>query len=162
MGKQEAPAKGQRIEVLPWLLGLLTILMYLDRGRPVEELSSVAGYISGVLFIVANAYYPARLISKQFKPVPKPVVLFFQKYLDLHVWMNEVALFAMMVHCHYSEEGNLALTALYVVTVFLSVEGVVMHYRLIPSEQKLLRMLHAQQVLFVVWILLIIIGHVIE
>ena len=162
MGKQETAAGGGRIHVLPWLLALLMVALYMDRSRRLEGLSSVTGYVSAFLFIVANAYYPARIIARRFKPVPKSVILFFKKYLEMHVWMNEVAFFAMMVHCHYSDEGNIALTALYVVTIFLTVEGIVMHYRLIPSEQKLLRMLHAQQVLFVIWVLLIIIGHSIE
>jgi hypothetical protein len=162
MAKKEAAVEKVPLEVLPWLLGVLAVLLYLDPVRRLEGLSSITGYISGVLFIIANAYYPARLFVRRYKPLPKSVVLFFKKYLEYHVWMNEVAFFAMMVHCHYSDEGNLALTGLYIVTVFLTIEGLVMHYRLIPSEQKLLRMLHAQQALFVIWILLIIIGHSIE
>ena len=157
--EQAEQAQEGRIEVLPWLLGVLTVLLYLGPNRKIEDVSWFSGYLSGILFVVANAYYPARLIIKRAKPVPKPVVLFFKKYLDAHVWMNEVALFAMMVHCRYSDEGNLILYALYVVTAILTVEGLVMHYRLIPNEQKLLRMIHAQQMLFILWILLIIIGH---
>ena len=78
--------------------------------------------------------------------------------------MNEIAFFAMIIHCHYSEsEGtNIFLDGLYIVTVFLTVEGLVMHYRLIPGEQKLLRMIHAQQMLFLVWVVLIFLGHWIE
>jgi hypothetical protein len=157
--KKEAAVEKGRIEILPWLLAILAVLLYLDTPRRMDALSTVTGYLSGVLFIVANAYYPARLIARRFKPLPKSVVLFFKKYLEYHIWMNEVAFFAMMVHCHYSDRGNLALTGLYIVTVFLTIEGLVMHHRLIPSEQKLLRMLHAQQALFVIWVLLIIIGH---
>jgi hypothetical protein len=148
--------------LLPLLLGFFVVLLFADQSRTNEELSSISGYISGLLFIVANAYYPARLIAKEFRPIPKSVVLFFKKYLEMHIWMNEIAFFAMMVHCHYSDQGNIFLTGLYVVSIFLTLEGLVMHYRLIPGEQKLLRMMHTQQVLFIVWVLLIIVGHAID
>jgi len=148
--------------LLPLLLGLFVVILFSDNSRPDEEVSSVCAFVSGLLFIVANAYYPARIISRQFRPLPKSVVLFFKKYLEVHIWMNEVAFFAMVAHCHYSDQGNIFLTGLYVVTLFLTIEGLVMHYRLIPGEQKLLRMIHAQQVLFVVWVLLIIVGHSID
>ena len=127
-----------------------------------EEVSSFFGFAAAILFIVANAYYPARLIAREFKPLPKAVVLFFKKYLKAHIWMNEVAFFAMVIHCHYAEEMNIFLVGTYIVTIFLTIEGIVMHYRLIPGEQKLLRMIHAQQVLFAVWIVLIVLGHSIE
>ena len=148
--------------ILPYLMGLFVVMLFWDKPRVMEEVSSFFGFASGILFIVANAYYPARLIAREFKPLPKSVVLFFKKYLKAHIWMNEVAFFAMVIHCHYSEGTNIFLTGLYIVTVFLTIEGVVMHYRLIPGEQKLLRMIHAQQVLFVVWVLLIVLGHAIE
>jgi hypothetical protein len=148
--------------LLPFIIGFFILLLFWDNSRPIEEVSSVSGFVSGVLFIVANAYYPARIIARQFRPVPKSVVSFFKKYLEMHIWMNEVAFFAMIVHCHYSDEGNIFLTGLYVVTIFLTLEGLVMHYRLLPGEQKLLRMLHTQQILFVVWVLLIVVGHSID
>jgi hypothetical protein len=127
-----------------------------------EEVSSFFGYVAAMLFIVANAYYPARLIARKFKPLPKPVLVFFRKYLAAHIWMNEVAFLAMIIHCRYSEEGNIFLSGCYIVTVFLTIEGLVMHYRMVPGSQKLLRMLHTQQALFVVWVVLIVMGHSLE
>jgi hypothetical protein len=137
-------------------------MLFWDKSREMEEVSSFFGFAAAILFIVANAYYPARLIAREFKPLPKAVVLFFKKYLKAHIWMNEVAFFAMVIHCHYAEEMNIFLVGTYIVTIFLTIEGLVMHYRLIPGEQKLLRMIHAQQVLFAVWIVLIVLGHSIE
>ena len=137
-------------------------MLFWDKSREMEEVSSFFGFAAAILFIVANAYYPARLIAREFKPLPKAVVLFFKKYLKAHIWMNEVAFFAMVIHCHYAEEMNVFLVGTYIVTIFLTIEGLVMHYRLIPGEQKLLRMIHAQQVLFAVWIVLIVLGHSIE
>jgi hypothetical protein len=148
--------------ILPYLIALFFIILFWDRNRSMEEISSFFGFVAAILFIVANAYYPARLLAREFKPLPKPVVVFFRKYLKAHIWMNVVAFFAVTIHWHYAEEGNFFLTVGYIVTVFLTIEGVVMHYRMVPGEQKLLRMVHTQQVLFVVWILLILVGHLID
>ena len=127
-----------------------------------ETVSSFFAYAAALLFLVANAYYPARLIAREFKPLPKPVVVFFRKYLKAHIWMNLVAFVAMIIHCHYSDETNIFLAGTYIVTVYLTIEGIVMHYRLVPGEQKLLRMLHTQQTLFLVWVLLIFLGHLVD
>ena len=148
--------------ILPYLIGLFFVVLLWDRSRTMEELASFAGFVAGILFLIANAYYPARLIAREFKPLPKPVVVFFRKYLKAHVWMNLVAFFAVTIHWHYVEGGNIFLNVGYVLTIFLTLEGVIMHYRMVPSEQRLLRMVHTQQVLFVVWILLIMVGHLIE
>ena len=91
--------------------------------------------------------------------MPKEVVLFFKKYLKAHVVLNLIAFFAVTIHWHYSEEGNIFLIGSYILTIFLTLEGIVMHYRMVPEMQKQLRMLHTQQTLFVVWVLLIVIGH---
>ena len=144
---------------IPYIIGLSIVILFWDQSRNREETSSFFAYISAILFLVANAYYPARLIAREFKPLPKPVVSFFRKYLKAHIWMNLVAFVAMIIHCHYSEESSLFLIVTYLITVFLTIEGVVMHYRLIPGEQKLLRMIHTQQTLFVVWIVVIFLGH---
>ncbi len=148
--------------ILAYLLGLIVIMFFWDKTREMEEVSSFFGFAAAILFIVANAYYPARLIAREFKPLPKVVLLFFKKYLKAHIWMNEVAFIAMIIHCRYSEEGNIFLIGCYIVTIFLTIEGLVMHYRMAPGSQKLLRMLHTQQVLFAVWVVLIVLGHSIE
>ena len=144
---------------IPYIIGLAFVILFWDQNREWEEGSSFFAYVAAILFAVANAYYPARLISREFKPLPKPVVVFFRKYLKAHIVMNLIAFGAMVIHCHYAEELNFFLVATYIVTIFLTVEGIVMHYRLIPGEQKLLRMIHAQQLLFVVWVVLIFLGH---
>lgn len=165
MDKQATEKKGNIVNkkfILPYIIGLFFVILFSDNSRSMEEVSSFFGWVAAILFIVANAYYPARLIAREFKPLPKPVVVFFRKYLKAHIWMNVIAFFAVTIHWHYSEEGNFFLTVGYLVTVFLTVEGVVMHYRMVPGEQKLLRMVHTQQVLFVVWILLILVGHLID
>ena len=144
---------------IPYIIGLCFVIIFFDQNREWEEGSSFFAYVAAILFFVANLYYPARLISREFKPLPKMVVTFFRKYLKAHIWMNLIAFAAMIIHCHYSEELNIFLVGTYIVTVFLTIEGLVMHYRLIPGEQKLLRMIHTQQTLFVVWVVVIFLGH---
>ena len=148
--------------ILPYLIGLACVILYFDNSRSMEGVSNFFAYIAAILFLVANAYYPARLIARKFKPLPKNVVIFFRKYLDAHIWMNLVAFLAVTIHMHYAEEANIFLYGCYIVTIFLTIEGIVMHYRMIPGEQKLLRMIHTQQTLFAVWIVLILLGHLID
>lgn len=148
--------------ILPYIIGFACVILYFDNSRSMEGVSSFFAYVAAILFLTANAYYPAKLIAKNFKPLPKNVVVFFRKYLEAHVWMNLFAFLAVTIHMHYVESGetNLILYACYIVTIFLTGEGLVMHYRMIPGEQKLLRMIHTQQTLFVIWIVLIVLGHV--
>jgi hypothetical protein len=148
--------------ILAYVLGLLVVLFFWDKTRIMEEVSSFFGFAAAMFFIAANAYYPAKLIARKFNPLPQAVVLFFKKYLAAHIWMNEVAFLALVIHCRYSEAGNIFLTGCYIVTVVLTVEGLVMYYRMVPGSQRLLRMLHTQQTLFVVWVVLIVLGHSID
>ena len=149
--------KKQRLLLV--LIGLFAIFLLLTKNIRMEEVSSFCGVVGAILFIVANAYYPARLIAKKFRPWPKEVAVFFRKYLKAHISLNLVAFLAVTLHGHFAEEKNIFLELCYLVTIFLTVEGLLMHYRVIPGMQKRLRMLHTQQTLFVVWILLIVIGH---
>lgn len=148
--------------ILPVLMGLFVLMLFLDRNSRMEGVSSFFGLVAAILFIVANAYYPARLIANKFRPWPKHVAIFFRRYLKAHITLNMVAFLAVTIHGHYAEESNIFLAGCFIVTVFLTVEGLLMYYRLVPGIQKHLRMLHTQQALFVVWILLIVIGHSIE
>jgi hypothetical protein len=124
-----------------------------------ETISSFCGITAALLFIVANAYYPARLIARKFTPWSKQTLLFFRRYLKAHITLNLVALFALILHGHYAEEKNIFLTGSFIVSVVLTIEGLLMHYRMVPGMQRQLRLLHAQQTLFVVWIVLIVAGH---
>ena len=124
-----------------------------------ETVSNFCGRTAAFLFIVANAYYPARIIARQFKPWSKETVLFFRRYLKAHITLNLVALLALILHGHYAEERNIILTLSFVASVVLTIEGMLMHYRVVPSMQRNLRLLHTQQALFTIWIVLIVVGH---
>jgi hypothetical protein len=151
--------KNNKNTILALGIGLFAIFLLLTKNIRMEGVSSLFGMVGGLLFIVANAYYPARLIAKKFRPWPKEVAVFFRKYLKAHIYLNLIAFVAVTIHGHFAEERNIFLELCYLVTIFLTVEGLLMYYRVIPGMQKKLRMLHTQQTLFVIWVLLIVTGH---
>ena len=124
-----------------------------------ETISNFFGLAAAVLFIVANAYYPARVIARNLTVWTSATSLFFRRYLKAHITLNLLAFLALIVHGHWAEERNFVLTASFIVSVALTLEGVLMHYRMVPGMHKHLRLLHAQQTLFVVWVVLIVMGH---
>ncbi len=132
--------------------------------RNPEELSELCGMVSMILFVSANAYYPARLIANNFKPWSREVSLFFKKYLDIHMILNLIALLTLTIHGHYApaDERNIVLSAAFAVTVWLVFAGVLMRYNVFHSMKKQMRLIHTQQTLFVVWLILIIVGHLID
>ena len=127
--------------------------------REMEAFSNFCGLTAALLFIVANAYYPARLIARKFKPWSQETVLFFRRYLKAHITLNLVALLVLILHGHYAEERNIFLTLSFIASVVLTIEGMLMHYRVVPSMQRNLRLLHTQQALFTIWVVLIVVGH---
>lgn len=128
-----------------------------------EGISDFFGIISLLLFVFANAYYPARLIANQFRPWPRDVAIFFKKYLDLHMNINIVAFVAMTIHAHFSDERNIFLYASLLVTVWLTLAGMLMRSKSFSSDtKKQMRLIHTQQTVFLVWLVLLIVGHLIE
>jgi len=129
--------------------------------RHPEELSEICGILSMLLFVTANAYYPTRLIANRFKPWSRETQLFFRKYLDIHMYLNLLALVTLSLHGHYApaHERNIILSAAFAVTVWLVFAGVLMRYNVFHSMKKQMRLIHTQQTLFVVWIVLILLGH---
>lgn len=128
-----------------------------------EAISDFFGIVCLLLFVFANAYYPARLIANQFKPWPRDVAIFFKKYLDLHMNINIVAFIAMTIHAHFSDERNIFLYASLLVTVWLTLAGMLMRSKSFSSDtKKQMRLIHTQQTVFLVWLVLLIVGHLIE
>jgi hypothetical protein len=128
-----------------------------------EAISDFFGIVSLLLFVFANAYYPARLIANQFRPWPRDVAIFFKKYLDLHMNINIVAFIAMTIHAYFSDERNIFLYASLFVTVWLTLAGILMRSKTFNSDtKKQMRLIHTQQTIFLVWIVLLLVGHMIE
>ena len=126
-----------------------------------EWLGEFTGIVSLLLFVAANAYYPARLIANQFRPWPRDVAIFFKKYLDIHMWMNVIAFVLMTIHAHYTADRNLFLYASLLVTVWLTLAGLLMRSKKFTSDtKKQMRLIHTQQMVFVAWLVLLILGHI--
>ncbi|MEI6703086.1 MAG: hypothetical protein WCL71_06060 [Deltaproteobacteria bacterium] len=128
-----------------------------------EWIGEFTGLLSLLLFVVANAYYPARLIANQYRPWPREIAIFFKKYLDLHMWLNVIAFVTMTIHAHFTEDRNLFLYASLLVTVWLTFAGLLMRSKKFSSDtKKQMRLIHTQQTVFFVWLVLLILGHLVE
>ena len=128
-----------------------------------EGISDFFGIVSLLLFVFANAYYPARLIANQYRPWPRGIAIFFKKYLDLHMSINIIAFIAMTIHAHYSDDRNIFLYASLLVTVWLTFAGILMRSKSFSSDtKKQMRLIHTQQTVFLVWLVLLFLGHIVD
>ena len=77
--------------------------------------------------------------------------------------MNVVAFILMTIHAHYTDDRNLFLYGSLLVTVWLTLAGLLMRSKKFSNDtKKQMRLIHTQQMVFVVWILLLMIGHLME
>jgi len=118
-----------------------------------------SGIGSLMLFVVANAYYPVRLIVNQFRFCPGEIATFLERYLDIHMWLNVMAFALITVNAYFTEERNITLYASLLVTVWLTLSGILMRTRRFSRNiRKQKKLLHSQQTVFVVWLLLLLFG----
>jgi hypothetical protein len=128
-----------------------------------DGVSDFFGILALLLFVIANAYYPARLIANRYRPWPKDIAVFFKKYLDIHMTLNIVAFVAMTIHAHLTSERNFFLMASLLVTVWLIFAGILMRSKIFSSDTKAqMRLIHTQQAVFIVWLAVLFLGHVME
>jgi len=124
-----------------------------------ERICSFFGIAAAMLFILANAYYPARAITRRMGIHSKEMNLFFKNYLRLHIFANVTAVLMVAFHGHYADERGILLKLCMIVTIWLTVAGTMMHYKYPKGIKKHLRILHTQRIMVFVWIGLIIAGH---
>ncbi|MBF0457188.1 MAG: hypothetical protein HQK99_04755 [Nitrospirae bacterium] len=124
--------------------------------RPLLDFS---GTIAAVLFIIANAYYPAKIITTQLIGHSKEISQFFQSYLRWHILLNLMGLWITLFHGHYAEERNVILQMSFLVTIWLSIVGAMMYFKWPYRYYREMKLVHSQQLMFYVWIVLIILGH---
>ncbi|MBF0473310.1 MAG: hypothetical protein HQK91_06530 [Nitrospirae bacterium] len=124
-----------------------------------ERISSIFGILAATLFIIANAYYPARAITRRLGIHSKEMNLFFKNYLKLHIFANVTAVLLVAFHGHYADERNILLKLCMAVTIWLTIAGAMMHYKYPKGMKKHLRLLHTQRIMIFVWLWLIILGH---
>ena len=121
-----------------------------------ELLVKFTGVASLLLFVLANAYYPARLVADQFRPWSEEVVMFFKKYLDIHMWMNVLAFALMTINAHISNDHTVFIYASLMVTIWLTLAGILKRSKKISNDtNKQMRLLRTQQMIFVVWLILL-------
>ena len=121
-----------------------------------ELILKFTGMASLMLFVLANAYYPARLIANQFRPWSGDVTIFFKKYLDMHMWMNVIAFSLVVINTDLTDGRTIFLYASLLVTVWLTLVGVLKCSRKISRDTRKQRnLLHAQQTVFVAWLVLL-------
>lgn len=117
------------------------------------------GTLCALLFIVANAYYPAKVITRQFLGQSKEIAQFFQSYLKLHILLNLLGLWVLFFHGHYADERNIILQMSFLVTIWLCVVGGMMYFKRPYKFYREMKLVHSQQLMFYIWIVLIIWGH---
>jgi len=77
------------------------------------------------------------------------------------MWMNVIAFVLMTIHAHYTDDRNLFLYASLLVTVWLTLAGLLMRSKKFTSDtKKQMRLIHTQQMVFVAWLVLLILGHI--
>ncbi|MEO5360560.1 MAG: hypothetical protein H7843_08935 [Nitrospirota bacterium] len=121
--------------------------------------SDYLGTLSALLFIIANAYYPAKIITRQLIGQTKETAQFFQGYLKVHILLNLLGLWVLFFHGHYADERNIVLQMSFLVTIWLSVVGAMMYFKWPYRYYREMKLVHSQQLMFYVWIALIIWGH---
>ena len=121
-----------------------------------ELILKFTGMTSFLLFMLANAYYPARLVANQFRPWSGEVTHFFRKYLDIHMWMNVIAFVLMDINVNFTDGRNIFLYASLLVTVWLTVAGILKCSKKISRDySKQMSLLRAQQTIFFTWVALV-------
>ena len=124
-----------------------------------EWMGKIIGIASLLLFVVANAYYPARLIANQYRPWSMDVAILFKKYSDIHMWLNVIAFMLMALQAYITDDSNIFFYASILVSVWLAVAGLLKRSRRFSRDtRKQMRLLHTQQTIFVVWLVLLLWG----
>jgi len=117
------------------------------------------GFLTALLFIAANAYYPAKLIVRKHVERSPEIKAFFAAYLRLHAGLNFTGLLLSIVHGHYADERNWQLQASMLLTLILCITGALMYYGANDGIYRKDNLLRAQHLMFFAWVVLVIVGH---
>ncbi len=121
----------------------------------------LTGYIALIVLIVANVYYPARMIARTFFNDVSEVKAFFNKYLGLHMYLNFFGLLIVAIHGHGAEERNIVLQIAMLLTIFMAVAGFTMYQKAKKGQGRDDDLYHAKQILFFAWFIAVLVGHAI-
>ncbi len=119
----------------------------------------MSGTLSAILFIAANAYYPARVIARNNVSTIVDSSLFFENYLKIHIILNLLGVLVALFHGHFADENNIILQISLLLTLGLTVNGWLMYYSIPEGDERREPVIQLQRVMFIAWILVLIIGH---
>ena len=124
-----------------------------------EWIGKFTGIVSMLLFIVANAYYPVRLVANKYRPWPFVIAAFFNKYFNIHMWLNVGAFVFMSISTYYTDNRNTFLYVSMLVTALLTLTGFLKYLKRFSSDtKKQLRLLYSQQTILACWLVLLLCG----
>lgn len=126
-----------------------------------EDLRSLFGFVSLVLFFVSAVYVVMRILLRR-DPKRWRGRLDLKKWIKIHEWTSVGVCLSAMVHWHYSDRGNNFLHVSVLVLFWLAAAGFTMRARSLSnrSARKGVRLVHTQRYLFVGLIVLLVLGHV--
>lgn len=110
-------------------------------------------------FIIANVYFPAKMLYRQVlknSPISQKVL---DKYLYIHILFNLVGMFALFFHGHFAGQRNFVLQGGFVLMVWLTASGFILYKKYTPESKYRTSALAIQQILFILAIFMFGIGH---
>ncbi len=119
---------------------------------------SVWANTSMFLLIIANVYYPAKELAIRCGYNPKEVEGFFNQYIKVHIVLNFFGLVAAVLHGVYAYENNIFLRGSFFVMLHLAISGMVLYIGNVQDNTRI-KILYFQKVGFILWLFLIVIGH---
>ncbi len=117
------------------------------------------GNLGVLFFIAANIYYPAKMILKYYLPDNIELKNFLNNYLQAHIMFNMLGLWCILIHGHFVDERNVILRIGVFFAFFMMVMGGVMYYRRSKDLERAPIIHSIQQMVFLVWIVVVIAGH---
>jgi len=120
-----------------------------------ETWAGIFGNLGLLFFLIGNVYTPAKLLSTG-NPALKEKL---SEFLKFHVIFNVAAFACICLHALMAEAMNIPLIISLFLLIWLIVGGSMLKSQSGPGMKRSLHLLHTQQALFGIMILLLIIGH---
>ncbi len=127
-----------------------------------EGISGFFGWLALLFFIIANLYTPSKWIIKH-KVIHDTQVLKknLRNLFHVHIQCNVLMFIFALIHAHNASQGNIFLVLAMIIFAWLIVGGSLMKSKLNMHKdfRKYVQILHTQQILFWVAIVLLFVGH---
>ncbi len=133
-----------------------TILCILIAVLSDYNFATGSGNLTMILFVIAQAYLPARRLRIFFMLKDDA---FFGIFLRVHCWLNTLAFVWSCVHCYATHWHNTYLWIALGLMGWLTFGGMILRFRYPPAIGKGLYFLHTQTIVFVIMCLCLLKGH---